>query len=91
MASLRRVGQRCADVEPGIAEAHEVLVAGAARAAEQLEVIDRLEQVRLAVAVVTEQRDARRGEGESGAIVVPEAGERERADAHQGHGRRGGR
>ena len=46
------------DVKPVGAEAHEILIARAARRSQDLQVVDRLEQIRLALAVVADDDEA---------------------------------
>ena len=48
------------DVKPVRAEAHEILIARAARRSQDLQIVDRLEQIRLSLAVLADDDETRR-------------------------------
>ena len=74
---LRRVRVR-GDVEPGRVEACQVLIPRVADGAQDLEIVDRLEEIRLAVSVVTDDDGAIGRQLEIDALEIPEIANRDR-------------
>jgi hypothetical protein len=79
----RRFGQ---NVKAGRPESHHVLIARAARRPEQLQVVDRFEEIRFPVPVVADDREALRRNLELQAFEVPEIAKCERAKLHRADG-----
>src|SRR6185503_4720620 len=60
------------DVKTALTESHYFLVASSARASQNLEVIDRLEKIRLSLAILADDRESRLGEIKIDALEVSE-------------------
>jgi hypothetical protein len=75
------------DVKPRRSECREIVVARSAHGAQELEIVDRLEQIRLALAVVTDQRDAIGWQRQVEASEIPEVADADVPEPHASTGR----